>query len=383
MKNKFSRTLAAAVALTAIAFIAGCSKSADQSKASATASNVTLTDAQRANIHLYTVEQSRFHKSIEAAGIVDFDNERATSVVAPFGGPVSRLLVAPGDYVKKGAGLAVVDSPDFAAAIGAYRKAIFTAGIDIAAFANMDKDLLAHQGVAQREADQAQTDAVSAEADRNAALQTLASLGVDQQTIRDVQKGRQISRIQSIIRAPISGTVAERLITPGELLQAGSTAAFTIADLSRVWVMAQAFGSDIDAISLGDPAEVMTGGDSKSIAGSVTNIATQIDPDTRSVAVRVAVDNPAGLLKKQMYVRVRIQARQESSGLLIPVSAILHVTTKTSPFVYVVQRDGSFARAHVTLGYRSGDRSDITGGLQPGERIVADGALFIQFMQSQ
>jgi cobalt-zinc-cadmium efflux system membrane fusion protein len=381
MKNKFSRTFAAAVALTAIASIAGCSKSADQSKASATASNVTLTDAQRANIHLYTVEQSRFHKSIETAGIVDFDNEHATSVVAPFGGPVSRLLVAPGDYVKKGAGLAVVDSPDFAAAIGAYRKAIFTAGTT-RRLANMDKDLLAHQGVAQREADQAQTDAVSAEADRNAALQTLASLGVDQQTIRDVQKGRQISRIQSIIRAPISGTVAERLITPGELLQAGSTAAFTIADLSRVWVMAQAFGSDIDAISLGDPAEVMTGGDSKSIAGSVTNIATQIDPDTRSVAVRVAVDNPAGLLKKQMYVRVRIQARQESSGLLIPVSAILH-DDENLPFVYVVQRDGSFARAHVTLGYRSGDRSDITGGLQPGERIVADGALFIQFMQSQ
>jgi cobalt-zinc-cadmium efflux system membrane fusion protein len=381
MKNKFSRTFAAAVALTAIAFIAGCSKSADQSKASATASNVTLTDAQRANIHLYTVEQSRFHKSIETAGIVDFDNEHATGVVAPFGGPVSRLLVAPGDYVKKGAGLAVVDSPDFAAAIGAYRKAIFTAGTT-RRLANMDKDLLTHQGVAQREADQAQTDAVSAEADRNAALQTLASLGVDQQTIRDVQKGRQISRIQSIIRAPISGTVAERLITPGELLQAGSTAAFTIADLSRVWVMAQAFGSDIDAISLGDPAEVMTGGDSKSIAGSVTNIATQIDPDTRSVAVRVAVDNPAGLLKKQMYVRVRIQARQESSGLLIPVSAILH-DDENLPFVYVVQRDGSFARAHVTLGYRSGDRSDITGGLQPGERIVADGALFIQFMQSQ
>jgi cobalt-zinc-cadmium efflux system membrane fusion protein len=283
--------------------------------------------------------------------------------------------------VKKGAGLAVVDSPDFAAAIGAYRKAIFTAGTT-RRLANMDKDLLAHQGVAQREADQAQTDAVSAEADRNAALQTLASLGVDQQTIRDVQKGRQISRIQSIIRAPISGTVAERLITPGELLQAGSTAAFTIADLSRVWVMAQAFGSDIDAISLGDPAEVMTGGDSKSIAGSVTNIATQIDPDTRSVAVRVAVDNPAGLLKKQMYVRVRIQARQESSGLLIPVSAILH-DDENLPFVYVVQGDGGFAREHVSLGYRSGDRYEIAAGLKSGERVVVDGALFIQFMQDQ
>ena len=114
--------------------------------------NVTLTAAQRQNIHLYTVAPSKFHKTIETTGAVDFDNDQATSVLAPFSGPVSRLLVSPGDQVKKGDPLAVVDSPDFAAAISAYRKALATARTD-RRLADLDKDLLQHNGVAQREAD--------------------------------------------------------------------------------------------------------------------------------------------------------------------------------------------------------------------------------------
>ena len=77
--------------------------------------------------------------------------------------------------------------------------------------------------------------------------------------IKDIQEGRPISRIAGMIRAPIAGTVAEKLITPGQLLQAGTTPSFTIADLSRVWVMAQVFGSDLAAVSVGDRAEVATG----------------------------------------------------------------------------------------------------------------------------
>ena len=88
------------------------------------------------------------------------------------------------------------------------------------------------------------------------------------------------------------------------------------------------------------------------------NISALVNPDTRSVLVRVVVENPGDFLKKQMYVRVRIQARQESTGLLVPVSAILR-DDENLPFVYVAQPDGSFARRHVTLGYRTGDQYDI------------------------
>jgi cobalt-zinc-cadmium efflux system membrane fusion protein len=246
----------------------------------------------------------------------------------------------------------------------------------------MDRDLFQHNGVSRREADQAATDAANAEADRAATLQALVSLNVDPQTIRDIQRGRSVSHIEGIIRAPISGTVVEKLITPGQLLQAGTTPCFTVADLSRVWVMAQIFDTDLASVSVGDQAAILTGIGASGTAGTVTNISALVNPDTRSVVARVVVDNPRDLLKKQMYVRVRIEAHEDSRGFLVPVSAVLR-DDENLPFVYVAQHDGSFARQHVTLGSRIGEQFDIPGGLRAGDRIVVDGALFLQFMQTQ
>ncbi len=377
MNNSARKTFVVALGFL---MLAACSPDNGEQKTTA-ASNVTLTDAQKKNIRTLSVAPLSFHKSVDTNGIVDFDNDQATSVLAPISGPVSQLLVSPGDHVTRGQPLATVASPDYATAIGAYRTAIVAAAA-ARRVANMDKDLLAHQGVSEREAAQAETDAVTAEAGRAAALQTLASLNVDPSIIKNIQAGKAAGNVAGTIRAPITGTVVERLITPGQLLQAGTTQAFTIANLSRVWVMAQVFGADIANVALGDKATIRTGADGKAMSGAITNISEEVDPNTRSVMVRVAVENPAALLKKQQYVRVSIEAHQATTGLLVPVAAVLH-DDENLPFVYVVQPDGSYARAHVTLGYRTGDQYQITEGLRGGERIVADGGLFLQFMQSQ
>jgi membrane fusion protein, heavy metal efflux system len=379
-------TPAMVTAVTALAMVVlciGCSPKNDSSPQTslAKAGNVSLTSAQRQNIRLYTVQPSKFHRTIETTGAVDFDNDQATSVLAPFSGPVSRLLVSLGDQVKKGDPLAEIDSPDFATAISTYRKALATAKTD-RRVADLDKDLIQHHGVAQREAEQAETDAANAEADRDAALQALVALNVHPQTIKDIQEGRPISRAEGTIRSPIAGTVVEKLITPGELLQAGTTPCFTVANLSRVWVMAQIFGSDLASVNLGDPADVVTGIGSNNFSGTVDNISALVDPDTRAVEVRVVVKNPGDFLKKQMYVHVLIQSRQESTGMLVPVSAILR-DDENLPFVYAAQPEGSFARQHVTLGYRVGDQYEIADGLQTGDQIVIDGGIFVQFMQNQ
>jgi membrane fusion protein, heavy metal efflux system len=383
-RHRYFRAFAVAIltATTMMSF-AGCSSKTESSEtaSSVTPTNVTLSVAQRQKIQLYTVASSTFRKTIDTTGVVDFDNDQATSVLAPFGGPVSRILVSPGDQVKAGDPLAEVDSPDFAAAISAYRKALATAQTT-RRIADVDKDLFQHNGVAQREEEQAQTDAANAEADRDAALQALVSLNVDPQAIKDLQDGKPVTRPGGMIRSPIAGTVVEKLVTPGELLTAGTTPCFTVADLSRVWVMAQLFGSDLASVSVGDPAEVETGASTNIFSGTVGNISALVDPDTRSVMVRVVVENPGDFLKKQMYVRARIQVRQQSSGLLVPVSAILRDDVNL-PFVYVAQTDGSFARQEVTLGYRAGDQYDIPTGLKAGDQIVVDGALFVQFMQNQ
>jgi cobalt-zinc-cadmium efflux system membrane fusion protein len=96
----------------------------------------------------------------------------------------------------------------------------------------------------------------------------------------------------------------------------------------------------------------------------------------------VLVNNPGDYLKKQMYVGVRIRDRQESSGLLVPVSAVLR-DDENLPFVYITQSDGGFARQRVTLGSRTGDQYIISGGIRAGQQIVVDGAIFVQFMQNQ
>jgi cobalt-zinc-cadmium efflux system membrane fusion protein len=146
--------------------------------------------------------------------------------------------------------------------------------------------------------------------------------------------------------------------------------------------MAHLFGAEVGAINVGDPAEVLTGADSRSFAGTVQNIGAVVDPDTRAVAVRVIADNPGDALKQQMYVRVLIHSKTEIPGLMAPVSAILR-DDENLPFVYVAQSDESYARQRVTLGYREGDRYDISSGVKAGDRVVIDGGLFVQFAQNQ
>ena len=368
-------------ALAVVLTFGGCTARDETNAAAVTATNIKLTDAQRQSIQLYKVAPSRYRRTLETTAEVDFDNDQATSVLAPFSGPVSRLLVAQNDEVTQGQPLARVDSPDFATALSTYQKALATANTD-RRIADFDKDLVQHNGVSQREYEQAQTDAINAEADRDAALRGLTSLNAPPDMIEAIRQGKPVAAPEGIIRSPVAGAVVERLITPGQLLQAGSTACFTIANLSRVWVLAKLFGSDLSAVHAGDPADVVTGLDARTFPGKVDKISAQVDPDTRAVTVRVVVDNPEHVLRKQMYVRVLIHSHDERTGLLIPIPAVLR-DDENLPYVYVAQSDGSFARAHVTLGSRVGNQYEAAEGLRDGDQIVVSGGLFVQFMQSQ
>ena len=384
MKNSTRKSLGPVVALTATVLLAGCSPPAESPPATATsvvASNVTLTAAQRQRVRLESATTSQFRRTIETTGTVGFDNDRATTVLAPISGPAVRLVVSLGAEVKAGDTLAVIDSPDFAAAISGYRKGVATAR-NARRIADLDEQLFKNDAIARRDVEQAQTDAVNAEADRDAALTQLHSLGVDEQTITNIQRSLPVTNTWGSIRAPVDGTVVEKLITPGQLLQAGTTPCFTVADLSQMWVMANIFESDLASVQVGDEAEVITGASTNSFAGKVDNISAIIDPNTRAIGVRVAARNPGGVLKKQMYVRVLIHSSHEVNGILAPVSAVLR-DSENLPFVYVSRPDGGFERRALTLGSRVGDRYAITSGLQAGDPVVVDGGLFVQFLQNQ
>jgi membrane fusion protein, heavy metal efflux system len=376
------RALRAFGAAAALALLAGCSSSPGDNDAAATASaNVRLTKAQLSHLQLFTVTPAGYRQRIEAPGTVDFDNNQATSVVSPFTGPVTRIFVALGQPVTRGQPLAAVASADLATAVGAYRKAAVAAA-NARRVANADRDLAAHNGISAREAAQAETDAASAEADRVAAFQALASMGVDRGTIGRAMAGSASAGLSGIIRAPVSGIVVDKQISPGQLLQAGSSTAFTVANLSQMWVLAQINPSDLASVGLHDAAEIDPGNGTGPFHGTVDNVSATVDPDTRAVVARIVAPNPGDLLKKQMYVHVSIDSGRVSTGLLVPVAAVLR-DDENLPFVYLALPDGSFVRRHVTLGYRDAGNYDVTSGLESGDRIVANGAIFLQFMQSQ
>src|SRR5690349_5714985 len=298
MFDKPLRNRAIAAAL-AFGLLAGCSSSSDENSATPVLPNVRLTKAQRSHIQLYTVVPVGYRQKIEAPGTVDFDNDQATAVVSPFTGPVTQIFVALGQHVAKGQPLALVQSADYATAIGAYRKAVVTAA-NARRLAIADRDLAAHNGISEREAAQAQTDAASADADRDAALQALISMGVDRGTVARAMAGNPRAGLAGVIRAPVSGVVVEKQVTPGQLLQAGSSAAFTVANLSQVWVLAQVAPGDLSQVGVHDAAVIDPGNGTGPFRGTVENIGATVDPNTRAVVTRIVAPNPGDLLKKQM-----------------------------------------------------------------------------------
>jgi len=341
----------------------------------------TLPAGQREKIHVEEARLAPFRRTVEATGTVEFNSDRATQVLAPFSGPVSRILVPLGALVRRGQPLATTVSPDFAAAVSTYRKAAATARNN-RRIADLDVQLFANDAIARREMEQAETDAVSAEADRDATLQQLRSLGVGDKAIEALRQERATTAPQGVIRSPLAGAVVERLITPGQLLQGGVTPCFMVADMSTVWVMANIFASDLAFVAVGDPADVTGTTSQETLPGTVGNISALVDPNTRAIAVRIVTPNPEQTLKKDMYVRVAIHSRQESAGIMLPVSAVLRDDVDL-PFVFVENPDGSFGRRRVTIGYRTGDRQEIASGLSAGDRVFVEGGLFMQFAQSQ
>ena len=379
--QRTTRSTRACLTVALAWLLAGCSSAKPDANPGGTPQNVTLTAAQRTSIHLLVVEPATYRTSVTTTAIVDFDHDRSTPVLAPFSGPVTRVLVTLGDHVAAGQALAMVNSPDFTTAVGAYRKALITASA-ADAVANNDRFLYAHQAISQRENADAQATAVGADADRSAALQSLVALHADSKSIAAIRAGKPLALGQGVIRAPIAGTVVEKSIGPGQTLAAGTSPCFTIADTSRMWVMAQVFGTDVAQVHVGDSARINTGDGGTPLAGTVTNVGPVVDPDTRSVTARVQVDNPGDILKRQMYVQAQIQSRQQYRGLLIPVSAVLR-NDENLPFVYVVAADGSYARRSITLGGRVGDRFVIPEGLRTGDKVVVDGSIFLNFIETQ
>jgi membrane fusion protein, heavy metal efflux system len=337
-----------------------------------------ITQEQTAHIEVVPVHKENLPRALRLTGSVAYNAFLTTPVFAAIGGPVHEILVAPGQVVHQGQPLLTVTSPDYSAARSAYIKARDTFALAEKMYARA-QDLFAHGAIAEADLQQAESNRTQARADLESSADALRALGLHDPEA--VAKNPVQSTAEIPVTAPVAGEIVERLVGPGQLLQAGGTQCFTISDTGAVWVLVNIYQSDLSFVRVGEDVEVATDSYPETFHGKISYIAPAMDATTRTLQARIVARNPGRKLKKDMYVAATVRAAALQNVLTVPDAAILR-DTENEPFVYVQTAANEFARRQVTLGDSSNGRVQINTGLQQGERVAGNGSLFLQFMNS-
>ena len=387
MNFRRARRVQAAACLALSLAIAGCgssrtrngnemtSFSSHQPKAF-TPQLFTVPQNQMSHVQVVTVEPSMLARQLRRTGAVSDNAFTTTPVITQVGGPVARVLVVPGQHVTAGEAMLEVASPEYSQLLDTYLKARDTFRVANINYARA-QDLYQHNAIAQRDLLQAESDRDQAQADLNAAEASLKILGVkDPDGLAKATSSAEIP-----VLAPISGEVVERMVSLGQVVQAGQTQAFTISDMRSVWVLADVYQADLAYVHLGDKVVVETDAYPDRFHGRISYISAALDPNTRTLHARIVVDNPGEKLKKGMYCTALIMAGTLRNAIAIPDAAILR-DDQNSPFVYVQSGTNQFARRGVTIGESHDGNTRVLSGLAPGDKVVGSGSLFLQFANS-
>jgi membrane fusion protein, heavy metal efflux system len=372
-----------AAAVVAAITLAGCSSGSNQMTSfssqpskSATPELFTIPSDQMSHVQVVTIQPVKLTRSLRLTGAVAYNAFKTTPVITQVGGPVSRILVVPGQQVREGEPMLEVASPDYSQLLDTYLKARDTFRVADKNYARA-QDLYQHNAIAERDLLQAESDRNQAQADLNASEQAMKILGI--KNPEDLVKAPSSAQIPLI--APIGGQVVERLVSPGQVVQAGQTQAFTISDMSTVWVLANVYQSDLAYVKPGDDVVVQTDAFPDTFRGKISYISAALDPNTRTLQARIVVENPGEKLKKDMYCTATVTAGVIQNAIAVPDASVLR-DDENMPFVYVATGSNQFGRRMVAIGQSESGQTQILKGLSPGEKVVGDGSLFLQFANS-
>jgi len=349
--------------------------SANASK-SATPQLFAIPQDQMPHVQVVTVEPTTLRRTLRLTGSVAYNAFNTTPVITQIGGPVSRILVVPGEHVRAGQAMLDVSSPDYSQLLDAYLKSADSFRLAQKNYARA-QELYQHHAIAERDLEQAESDRNKAQADLNAAEQGMKILGIKNPA--DLANGPASAQIP--VLAPISGEVVERMVAPGQVVQAGQTQAFTISDLSTVWVLANVYQTDLAFVQSGEDVVVQTDAYPGTFHGRISYVSPALDPNTRTLQARIVVENPGEKLKRDMYCTVTVSAGSFSNVIAVPNSSILR-DDNNQPFVYVENGQNQFGRRDVELGTNQNGQVQILKGISVGDRVVGDGSLFLQFANS-
>ena len=334
---------------------------------------ITLDPKAAAKFAVVAAEKTEAAAELKATGTVFPDVSREVPVISLANGRVVDVRTRLDDNVTKGQLLFRVQSQDVTTAFDAYLKAVNDEQLAGKAYARAD-DLFRHGAISQAMLEQADDAEKDAKADLAAADEQLKLLGVDKDHPTNIVD----------VHAPISGVIIGQNITNAAaagVSLSGSATAFTIADLSSVWILCDVFENDIPKLALGQQARIKIDAyPDRPLSGRISDIGPVLDPSIRTAKVRIEVANP-GILRLGMFVTATFASQKKEAHAVVPANAVLHLHDRD--WVYLPAGDSRFRRVEVRAGdMLPGNRQMILSGIEPGQQVV-DNALLLETAGTQ
>ena len=374
MKSAPSRLL---TLVLCAAVLAACGKAKVESPAPAKPDPARIEpgDALRAQLKVAPLALAPVTDSLRVAGRIAFDEQRLARIGATVTGRVADLHAQLGDDVRPGSVLAVIHSTELTTAQLAYLKSRTTAELNRRAVERA-RVLVQNDVIGTAELQRRETELALAEAERKAAADQLRVLGLSDKAIEALGRNGAISSTTPVA-ATLSGVVVERKVTPGQVVQP-SDALFTVADLSRLWAVAQVPEEQSGQARVGQSVTVEVPAlDGERVSGKVIYVGQIVNPQTRTVLVRIALDNTDGRLKPDMLATMLIEGKPKDQ-LVVPASAVVREDNTDYVFVAEDEAAGRYRLTKVALGPETrGQRPVLDTAVKPGSRVVVEGAFHL------
>lgn len=373
MKPRMSTVSFLAAALTALC-LAACGKAPPEPAAEPAADPNVVAPASAlfAQLKVAPVDTRPLGDTLRVAGRLDFDEGRIARIGAPVTGRVTELHATVGQPVRPGDVLAELNSTELSAAQLAYLKATSQAELQGRAV-DRAKQLFAADVIGAAELQRRENELGVALAEQRAAKDQLRIFGLSSEAIDRLGKQGTIRSLSPVV-STLAGTVVDRKVAIGQVVQPAD-ALFTVADLSRLWAIAQVPEQQADLVRPGQAVtiEIPALGGEK-LTGKLIHVGETVDPETRTVLVRTELDNKDRRLKPAMLATMLIAARPVDR-LVVPATAVVREDNADRVFVDI--GDGRFRLTPVTLGPEQEGMRAVLAGLAAGQRIVADGAFHL------
>ncbi len=307
--------------------------------------------------------------TLNVTGSVTPDISQTIPVISLANGRVLDVHVRLGDYVHKGQLLFEVQSTDISSAFDLYLKAVNDERLARAQF-DRARILYDKGATPKSQLEIAETGELDARTDLTAAEQQLRVLGVD----------KNKPSLTAKIYAPASGVIISQNVTNAAaagISLSGSSTAFTIADLSHVWVICDVYENDLGAVHLGETADIhLSAFPDRTFTGTISDIGAVLDPSLRTAKVRIQVNNPGMIMRIGMFATAVLHGQRQQMATVVPSTAVLHLQDRD--WVYLPNGNDQFRRVEVRGGaITAGNQQEILAGIQPGQQVVVQ-ALALQ-----